>query len=777
MAGPSPSLDALPDPRTRRLLRAARALVMLEVAWPALAWAASLAAAFAALALFDVLPRLPVWLHLLVLATCLLPLPWLAVFLRRARAVDWRQAARRVEAENALPHHPFQTLWDRPAGGDCALWADHVARAASRVAGARLWWPRSDMARRDPWGLRAGALLVLAAALAGGTQDWRGRLSRAVVPVVEWPGLGPDSLEVWVTPPAYTGLPPHLLRMDDQGTPVPVPAGSAVLAVLSGGLGTASLVLDGRDIAFSRQDGGSQRAETQVQGGEFLAVRQAWRQVAGWPLKRVADLSPDVDFASAPEAAERGRLLLAVVAGDDYGLTRLWVEFRRLGAPVGEEPLRVTLPLPASRPKQFGSSSWHDLTAHPWAGLPVLAQPVAEDDLGQRGAGEVASLTLPERNFLNPFARKVIEQRRLLTESRTNAPGAMGVLDQLSVDPSRFNDDLRTFLALRATRHALSNSEFDLAEVQDLLWNAALRMEDGDLASAEQRLEDVRRQLEQALDENVSGPALDALLDQFQAALQRYMAALAERLGTSADQLPQAGAAISDQELLDMVGAMRDMAAVGARDGLRRMLRDMAGILDDLQTRMPQKPSSAISEAMRGLRDLTSRQQRLLEQSHRQSQEPAAPPAATAKHQQQELRQALQALRQQLMQGLGQEPVALGDADQAMDQAIGSLGQGDWGAAATAQGQALDFLTQGMRQALEDMASGAMMGAAGLPRDPLGRAQPGGRGFDDDGSTRVPEQVEMQRARAILDELRRRAGEFNRSRDERDYLLRLLRQF
>lgn len=776
MAGSSPWLSALPDSRTRRLLRAARALVMLEQAWPALAWAASLAALFAALALFDVLPRLPVWLHVLALTAGLLPLPWLVAMLRRAGGVDWRQAARRVEAENALSHHPFQTLWDHPVGGDRGLWAGHLARAAQQVAGARLWWPRSDMARRDPWGLRAGALLVLVAALAGGTQDWQGRLLRAVLPAVQLPSLGPDSLEVWVTPPAYTGLPPRLLRGDDPSVPVAVPTGSAVLAVLSGGWGDASLVLDGRDIAFTRQEGGSQRAETQVQGGEMLVVRQAWRQVAAWPLKVVADSSPDIDFASPPEAAERGRLLLGVVASDDYGLSRLWVEFRRLGAPVGEEPLVVALPLPASRPKQFGSSSWHDLTAHPWAGLPVLAQPIAEDSLGQRGAGEVASLPLPERNFLNPNARKVIEQRRLLTESRTHAPGAMGVLDQLSVEPARFNDDLRTFLALRSARHALSDPAFDLADVQDLLWNAALRMEDGDLASAEQRLEEARRHLEQALDENVSGPQLDALLDQFQAALQRYLAALAERMGATTEQLPQAGAAISDQELMDMVGAMRDMAAVGARDGLRRMLRDMAGILDDLQTRMPQKPSSAVTEAIRALRDLAARQQRLLEHSHRQSQDQTAVPSQAAR-QQQDLRQALQALRQKLMQGLGQEPVSLGDADQAMEQAIQSLGQGDWGAAVTAQGQALDALGQGLRQALEDMAAGAMMGAAGLPRDPLGRAQPGGRGMDDDGSTRVPEQAEMQKARAILDELRRRAGDFSRPRGERDYLLRLLRQF
>ena len=63
-------------------------------------------------------------------------------------------------------------------------------------------------------------------------------------------------------------------------------------------------------------------------------------------------------------------------------------------------------------------------------------------------------------------------------------------------------------------------------------------------------------------------------------------------------------------------------------------------------------------------------------------------------------------------------------------------------------------------------------------RDPFGR-QPGGAfGSAVDGEgVKVPDQMEMRRARQILDELRRRAGERERPVIERDYIERLLRRF
>ena len=53
-------------------------------------------------------------------------------------------------------------------------------------------------------------------------------------------------------------------------------------------------------------------------------------------------------------------------------------------------------------------------------------------------------------------------------------------------------------------------------------------------------------------------------------------------------------------------------------------------------------------------------------------------------------------------------------------------------------------------------------------RDPLGRKQ--GDRLDDGDSVKVPNEITVQRARAILDELRKRLGQPTRPPVELDYL-------
>ena len=64
-------------------------------------------------------------------------------------------------------------------------------------------------------------------------------------------------------------------------------------------------------------------------------------------------------------------------------------------------------------------------------------------------------------------------------------------------------------------------------------------------------------------------------------------------------------------------------------------------------------------------------------------------------------------------------------------------------------------------------------GAAGGPRDPLGRpvGPDGGEGVD------LPERMDAERAREVREELRRRLSEGGRSPEEIRYLERLLERF
>ena len=61
--------------------------------------------------------------------------------------------------------------------------------------------------------------------------------------------------------------------------------------------------------------------------------------------------------------------------------------------------------------------------------------------------------------------------------------------------------------------------------------------------------------------------------------------------------------------------------------------------------------------------------------------------------------------------------------------------------------------------------------------DPLGRPLDQATGSMAGGVVKIPDQSDLARAREILDELRRRAGEATRAQEELEYIERLLKQF
>ena len=159
---------------------------------------------------------------------------------------------------------------------------------------------------------------------------------------------------------------------------------------------------------------------------------------------------------------------------------------------------------------------------------------------------------------------------------------------------------------------------------------------------------------------------------------------------------------------------------------------------------------------------------------------------------QQALRERLQELKKR-MRGLGmQNEQGLDDAEGAMGEAEESLGQGQPGQAVDAQGRAIEGLRRGAQglaqQMMGDGTEQAGDDSDGMPgrmnqrgqngpldTDPLGRPR---RSNDwTDGRVKIPsgDDSAVARARRILEELRRRLGEFDRPREELDYFERLLR--
>ncbi|HPG88153.1 MAG TPA: TIGR02302 family protein, partial [Hyphomicrobium sp.] len=149
------------------------------------------------------------------------------------------------------------------------------------------------------------------------------------------------------------------------------------------------------------------------------------------------------------------------------------------------------------------------------------------------------------------------------------------------------------------------------------------------------------------------------------------------------------------------------------------------------------------------------------------------------KDRQTSLRKELDKLQKELEELGAGDPDKLGKADEAMGEAEKALEQGDNDEAAAQQGEALEQMRQSAKQMAEQMQKNAeqKMGRGGnTPRDPLGRPQRA-EGPDLGTSVKVPDAIDAQRAREILEELRKRSGESLRPPSELDYIDRLLKRF
>jgi hypothetical protein len=149
---------------------------------------------------------------------------------------------------------------------------------------------------------------------------------------------------------------------------------------------------------------------------------------------------------------------------------------------------------------------------------------------------------------------------------------------------------------------------------------------------------------------------------------------------------------------------------------------------------------------------------------------------------QEQLRQRLQSMIERLKAEGAETPEQMEGAGEAMGEAKEAIGEDQLDRATQAQSLALDRLRKGAQSMAEQMMmseSGEMQpgqGPGANGRDPLGRPDRSNR--PDLGlSVKVPDQIDIQRAREVLDEVRRRLGDPSRPTFELDYLERLIRSF
>ncbi len=924
----------------------AKAVLFWEELWPKISVLLAIIGMFIILSLFGFWSFVPSFIHWLGVLGFAIATLWAVVQIMRAPVPKRKEALRQIDKASELPHRPASSFDDSLAEVSglskktaSSLWITHKLRGLKLVERFKAGWPKASLERFDPFAMRALMMMLLLFGFAmHGPNSWQQiKSSLSFSPEVKREGI---RIDAWLTPPSFTGKNPVMLSdgsvqlmsktakaegVDETAKklkPIEILENSELVIRIIGkeaGRYSVRQVFDKKtahllpfDINKKADNGERDQTNSSLKKLSFslkksstIEILEGTKVIQSWPITVLADLAPAISLSKNPEKTARSALLLTYQIADDFGVTlaqakvlhlikkptaeekqksKLHFESAQKEKPLGE-PVTFDLKLPVASLKRGEAKTYKDLTAHPWAGLPVQMQLEAHDQGGKVGRSELIAFKLPERDFKKSTARALIELRRYLVVNPSDYGLVARGLDMLSEEAKKLKIDQTAYLSMRDIYWQIRHMQYkmvlpDLRErvkaIVAQMWETALRIEDGNLSKAERDLRRAQDKLADAISRNASPEEIERLMKELRQALGRYMQARRQQQKgqTAQNMTPQelgknGPKNITAGDLNEMLKRIEQMAKTGSKDAAQQMLNQLRDMLEGLQSPGQQSANNAQSKKMMELMDkfgkLAEQQQKLQEKTfelnrknmqpqgennrfgrykrferqrpwnnprqfgNRFGQTPQSNPYYRRNRsgkqgqfgrgqgnqgkneqglrgqdgmgknnlgrpgrkggdgrftqgrerlvrEQRGLQRQLDNLMNELGRMGGAVPRQLDKARQQMGKAGQELGRGELGGAGQQQGKALESLRKGAKQMAKEMMKRMNRRFSRNGRDPLGR-QRGNNGFDPGMDVKVPDEIDTQRAREILEELRRRLGEVKRSPAELDYLESLIKRF
>ncbi len=732
---------------------------------------------------------------------------------------------RRLERDSGVAHRPLSSLDDQLANPEktqtWALWDTNKDRLRAALPRLKFIAPKAFLAASDPYALRFGVLLFFLCGLLVSGHGWDARMRYGAAPFsFNNAAAMQRGVQLWITPPAYTKAEQIILSATDESEePIKIPAGSILKLRITGGLGAPTLHIDEQKWPLERAGKDSYIIEREIPPGQQISVKQFLMTRAAWRYEHIPDTAPIITLGSdAPQRQPDGALRFPMTLHDDYGVKTLNINATLgptiIGPPIGGA-IMETRSIISPAGKNFQIAPLYDLTSHPWAGLPARLTFTATDHVGHSATTTPIEIVIPERIFRHPIAQKLIALRKeLIWGPEGDHTDIARALERTLFRPDLYQHDQIAFLALRSASSRLFYEKKPTIEtasaVARLLWDTALRIEDGNLTLAARNVRDTQNDLEQALSNPEATPEeIAKLMTDLRNAMAQYFTELQKEMQKreaegdnmifSPDMLSQI---IDPDALANFLDQMQAEMMNGDPAKAREMLSQLQRMMDMFSPSMaaPMPPDmQMMADGVNELQALIENQGKLLKTITQKTKAwdmlislqsdllDSLPPLSTQSHktEQESLRYILGQLMLEAADVLDEIPEGMGKAEREMFSAATLLGENQPKLSIPHQELALKYLKDAQKQLSQQFAqrmqqmTGFAFNGGQMRRDPLGRAfgQSGRQSGLPGEPIEIPDAAERNRAQEILRELRRRSGELNRPRAEREYFRRLLKQF
>ena len=638
-----------------------------------------------------------VWMlpPLVVITGGMLVLVWLVLLLisgfKMMKLPTSPQIYRRLD--QSVEGTPVSSLMDELAlGHESAdsqeLWHTHLQRMAQRAAVVQVPRGHVRLAGTDKYALR----LIGVLAVTTGFMFLNGTSNDGIIGLNGVDGalnVGP-SFEAWVKPPLYTGLPTIYLNDVDDGQPISLAEGSEFLIRAYGDVGDLTIVENlsvAGNTQFPEVEGVLAEAQFLMTQSGVLSIENLSGSLRSWDISLLSDLPPMIEVTGELTRDLQGAMELPFWARDDYGVTggTLGVILdianvdRRFGMALEPEvtpALTGILPLPFNTStSDFEGIVEEDFAKHVWAGLPVIVDLSATDAGGNTGEIKPLQAELARKRFFDPLSAALIDVRRQLLWNRENAERGMYLLRAVTHKP---DDSFSANKAYEMTRGAIRDletygnvelSDQVQSEVSELLWAAAILIEDGDVNDAKERLRRAQERLAEAMENGATEEEIAELMEELRQATKEY---IKELFDNAEEEESQSGGqqtdSISQDEIQEMMDEIQRLMDEGRMDEAMELLQELQELLENLRVTKQSGQDGDGEPQEQDMQDMLEEQQELADETFQELQEQFQ--QQQDEQQQNEQQQAQDG--QQEGQQPGEEP-GQGEAHQG-DQESGSQG-------------------------------------------------------------------------------------------------------